>query len=132
VKTAAPQNLPPGADGLLSGAEAFATGNLAAAATAWRPVTRGLPVDVADLGDAVPTALVAAGDLDLAAQLDAPALDGHGPFNGVSMAYVRAALAAARRGDRARATQLASAVIAAWQMADAPPAALAAMRRLRQ
>jgi eukaryotic-like serine/threonine-protein kinase len=130
VKAAA-QNVPPGADAILSGAEAFSAGNLAGAARAWRPLTLGLGADTADLGDSVPLSLAAAGDHDLAAQLDARALDGHGPFNGVSMAYVRAATAAAQRGDKARASELASQVVAAWQVADVEPVALPAMRRLR-
>jgi hypothetical protein len=124
------QQLPPGAAALLGGAEAFARGDMATAAGLWRPLTRGLAHEAGLLGDALPTALRGAGDADLANRLDAPALDGHGPFNGVSLATVRAATDANGHGDHEAARRLAQSVVNAWSMADVAPPTLAPMRAL--
>jgi hypothetical protein len=122
--------LQPVARALLVGAEAFAKHDFQSATAAWRPLARGLAAQAAILADAVPMALTSAGEADLAARIDAPLLDGHGPFNGVSSAYVRAALDSERRGDHARARRFAQSVVDAWATADVQPPAMTAMRAL--
>jgi eukaryotic-like serine/threonine-protein kinase len=114
---------------LMEGARYYASGDHAAAARVLRPRvgTRGAQEEA--LTPLMAEVFDKAGDLELAARLDEPALVRAGEYNGVDLAYVRMARRLAKRDpDRARA--LAGKVVEAWSTADDKPPSLEEMRRL--
>lgn len=120
------EQLPFGHLAFIEGAEAFAEGDHAAAATAWQSLN-----NVAPHGRSLlPVAFERAGDADLAEQIDGPAAALAGPFNGAGLAHLRSARRALARGDRPRAEALARRIVDAWSAADVPVPAVAEMRSL--
>ncbi len=111
------------ADAYVEGARAFAAGDAAAAAAAFRRVRSepGVRASVAAL------ALERAGELELADAIDPPR---PGIYGGVSQSFVRTARRAARRNDCARAVPLARRVIDAWRTADTALEPVREMERL--
>jgi hypothetical protein len=117
-------------DVALAGAVRYAAGDLAGAAAAWRPLVRAQGDVLLVLRHPVATALDRAGLADLADKVDAPMLAHAGPLDGADLAYVRAARRAAKRGDKARAKELAQKVVDAWSVADVAVPAVDEMKRL--
>jgi predicted Ser/Thr protein kinase len=119
-------------DELLDGAERHANGDWAGAVRAWRPHLRTTQTSylVETVRDAFATDAERTGDSDLAEKIDATALAQPGAYNGVDLAWVRAARRAAKRGDAALARKLAQQVVEAWQFADEVPPAVGEMRKL--
>ena len=116
-----------GGDLFLAGARKLAAGDLHGAIDAWRPVVAGANETLATL---LPTAAFErAGEKDLAARIDVRKML-YRQIAGLSEATPREARRAFDRGDRARARELAKAVIKAWEVADAPVPAVAEMRAL--
>jgi hypothetical protein len=115
-----------GAHELIAGAEHFARGERRAAARVWRTFAGTgfhgvfLPAEVFD----------EAGDVELAAKLDAPRLASSREYGGIHPAFAREARRAAARGDAETARKLARRVIEAWGAADIPIPAVAEMRAL--
>jgi hypothetical protein len=120
----------PETDAFARGAELYARHDLVAAANAWRPLLRGSDALISVLPDAMADAFERAGYPELAEQVDAAERARAGEFNGATLAHVRAARRAARRGDAALARTLAKQVIDAWSVADEVVPAVAEMRRL--
>jgi hypothetical protein len=117
-------------DVALAGAVKYAAGDFSGAATTWRPLLRA-PGEVMDtMRDPIAMAFDRAGEPDLGDLADAPMLGHLGPFNGADLAYVRAARRAAKRGDAARARELAQKVVDAWAVADTPVPVVEEMRAL--
>src|SRR5690606_17693795 len=104
---------PPDTASYVEGAEAWARGDVEGASRAFRRLRelglgqRRLAVE----------ALAAAGEHELAEQLDRPAL-ARPLFGGVSTAHERAARRALRRGDVATARALARRIVDAWASSD--------------
>ena len=116
-----------GGDLFLAGAKRYAAGDVRGAVDTWRPI-------VATSNDYVirllPTeAFERSGEPDLAARIDARKML-YRQFAGVSDAAPREARRAFDRGDRARAKELATSVVRAWEVADATVPAVAEMRAL--
>jgi hypothetical protein len=116
-----------GGTALLSGARRYAVGDIRGAVSAWRPlvacsdltIVRTLPTEAFDK----------AGEHELAARLDARKM----PYTfiaGVSDAAPREAKRALAAGDTARAKELATAIVGAWEVADVQVPAVAEMRAL--
>ena len=84
-----------------------------------------------NIGVFVRSTLSEAGDDDLIAPWDDKmiAVDDQS-MNGVIFPHVRAARRALKQGDRARAEELARAIVQAWGVADAEVPAVAEMRKL--
>ncbi|WP_437288534.1 protein kinase domain-containing protein [Sorangium sp. So ce406] len=122
----------PDADAFTAGAERYAAGDLAGAARAFRPLLRTPGPFVEVLAGPMAEAFEHAGELELIDRLDAAVADRSAELNGASLALVRAARRAARRGDGDRARGLARQVLDAWSVADEPVPAVAEMRRLAQ
>ncbi|WP_437958538.1 serine/threonine-protein kinase [Sorangium sp. So ce119] len=122
----------PDADAFTAGAERYAAGDLAGAARAFRPLLRTPGPFVEVLAGPMAEAFERAGELELIDRLDAAVADRSAELNGASLALVRAARRAARRGDGDRARGLARQVLDAWSVADEPVPAVAEMRRLAQ
>ncbi|WP_433932930.1 protein kinase [Sorangium cellulosum] len=120
----------PDADAFTAGAERYAAGDLAGAARAFRPLLRTPGPFVEVLAGPMAEAFEHAGELELIDRLDAAIADRSAELNGASLALVRAARRAARRGDGDRARTLARQVLDAWSVADEPVPAVAEMRRL--
>jgi hypothetical protein len=120
----------PDGDGFMIGAERYAKGDFAAAATAWRPLLDGSMVLASALPDAMVEVFERTGADNLAEQVDQEVMKRAGELNGATLGHVRAARRAFKRGDRQKARQLAEQVVKAWSMADDEPPALAEMRRL--
>jgi hypothetical protein len=117
-------------DGLLEGAERYSQGDYAGAALAWRPMLARPGWQLDYFRDPLAIALEKTGQDDLVEKADAPTLTHPGRFNGVELAWVRAARRAERRGDKATARKLAQQVIDAWSVADVEVPAVAEMRKL--
>ncbi|WP_394848903.1 serine/threonine protein kinase [Pendulispora brunnea] len=121
----------PETDAFAEGAERYARGDLAGAAKSWRPFLREPGPFTQVLSNAMEEAFERTGDNELVARLETMAMSsGANEYNGAAPADVRAARRAAKRGDSARARQLAQKVIEAWSVADEPVPAVAEMRRL--
>jgi hypothetical protein len=117
-------------DVALAGAVRYVAGDLTGAAAAWRPLLRAPGITLEALRHPVATAFDAAALPDLGDIVDGPMLTHPGPYNGADLAYVRAARRAAKRGDGARARELAQKVVDAWSVADEPVPAVAEMKAL--
>jgi hypothetical protein len=117
-------------EGWLEGAERFSQGDYAAAARYWRPMLASPGWQLDDTRDLLAMALERVGDDDLVAKVDAPTLSKPGRFNGVELAWVRAARRAERQGDKETAKKLARQVVDAWSVADIEVPAVAEMRKL--
>ncbi|MBV8756987.1 MAG: serine/threonine protein kinase [Deltaproteobacteria bacterium] len=113
----------------LDGADAYADGNFAAAARAWRPLVARPDWHFLWMHDMLAIAFEKGGDPENAARIDARYLSNK-RFNGVEPAHVREALRAEKRGDVAKARELAKKVIDAWSVADTDVPAVAEMRKL--
>ncbi|HTN88369.1 MAG TPA: hypothetical protein VL242_32030 [Sorangium sp.] len=122
----------PDADAFTAGAERYATGDLAGAARAFRPLLRTPGPFVEVLAGPMAEAFEHTGEIELVDRLEASVADRSAEQNGASLALVRAARRAARRGDGERARALAKQVLDAWSVADEPVPAVAEMRRLVQ
>jgi hypothetical protein len=72
------------------------------------------------------------GERELVDRVEAAIVDRSAELNGASLALVRAARRAAKRGDAERARALAEKVVQAWSVADEPVPAVTEMRRLVQ
>jgi hypothetical protein len=107
-----------GLDGLAEGAEAYARGDLALAAKRFRPLMRTPDERVELMAPLFAAAFDRQGDPELAAGVDALVMERGGAYNGVDLAFVRAAKRSALRGDKARALELARKVVDAWSVAD--------------
>jgi hypothetical protein len=116
--------------GVIAGARRYVAHDFAGAAAAWKPLLRAPGDPLAPLRDAVANALDRSGDSELADKVDAPSVAGAGMFNGADLSVVRTALRAEKRGDHARARELAQRAVDAWAVADAPVPSLAAMRKI--
>jgi hypothetical protein len=117
-------------DGWLEGAESFAQGDYAGAARYWRPMLASPGWQLDQTRDLLAIAFEKLGQDDLVAKVDAPVLARSGRFNGVELAWVRAARRAERRGDKETARKFAQQVIDAWSIADVEVPAVAEMRKL--
>jgi hypothetical protein len=115
-----------GAKEFLDGAERYASGDLRAAAAAWRALAVTgyygpyLPVEAFDRS----------GDDEIVKQLEAPRLRPNWLYAGIHPAVAREARRAEKHGDRERARRLATRVVEAWGVADVPIPAVAEMRAL--
>jgi serine/threonine-protein kinase len=116
--------------GTFDGFVRFAARDWAGAAAAWRPFAAHPTWQLDDVRDLVSTAFERAGEDDLSARIDAPALARPGRGNGVELAWVREARRAAKRGDAAPARKRAQEVIDAWSVADVEVPAVREMRKL--
>jgi len=112
-----------GATEYLDGCEAFARGDLAAAARSWRPLA-GVPSYYFSLR---PEAFEAAGETDLAWRIDDYRV---ARAHRTELAHVRQALRAEKKGDVARASELAQRVVDKWSTADADVPHVKRMRAL--
>jgi hypothetical protein len=121
----------PGTEAFVSGAEAWARGDFAAAARAFRELVRDPTTYLAVLPEAMIEAFDRTGAPEVVAALEAAAPDRRRELGGASPAMVRRALRAARAGRREEARALAEEVIVAWAKADVAVPAVAQMRRLR-
>jgi serine/threonine-protein kinase len=113
----------------LPGAEAYAAGDYAGAAKAWRSLVGHPDWHLVFMHDMLATAFDKSGDSENAARIDARFL-ADGRFNGAEPAQVREALRAEKRGDVQTARAMAKKVIDAWSVADADVPAVAEMRKL--
>ncbi|MFT3772397.1 MAG: serine/threonine-protein kinase [Minicystis sp.] len=120
----------PDTDAFTDGAERYAAGDHTGAAKAWRPLLRDPGPYAALMADAMIDAFERTGEADLVARLEGAIAGDDNELNGASPKTVRAARAAAKRGDRAKARALAKQVIDAWSVADEMPPAVEEMRRL--
>jgi len=125
-------SLLPDADSFLAGAERYAKKDFDGAARAFRPLllTPGPFVEV--LAEPMVETFEHTGERELVDRVAAAIIDHSAELNGASLALVRAARRAAKRGDAGRARELAEKVIQAWSVADEPVPAVAEMRRLVQ
>jgi len=116
-----------GGDLFLRGASRFAAGDVRGAVDAWRPIVAGPNESLVCL---LPTeAFERAGEPDLAARIDGRKM-AYRQLAGISEATPREARRAFARGDVARARELATSVVQAWEVADAVVPAVAEMREL--
>ncbi|WP_437571578.1 protein kinase domain-containing protein [Sorangium sp. So ce542] len=120
----------PGTDAFTEGAERYARADHAGAARAWRPLLRDPGPFAAVMGDAMAAVFERVGEAELVERLERAAAGGEGRLGGASLATVRAARRAARRGAMDEARALARQVIEAWAIADEPVPALGEMRRI--
>ncbi|HTN89055.1 MAG TPA: hypothetical protein VL242_35500, partial [Sorangium sp.] len=120
----------PGTDAFTDGAERHARADHAGAARAWRPLLRDPGPFAAVMADGMTAVFERTGEAELAERLEQAATAGESHLGGASLATVRAARRAARRGAVGEARALARQVIDAWAIADAPVPALDEMRRL--
>jgi hypothetical protein len=119
-----------GYDALEQAGERFSQGDYAGAARAFRPLLAKPNMLLYSLRDAAAVAFERTGEPDLAERVDKPTLAATGSFNGVDLAWVRAAKRAEKRGDRETARKLAEQVVEAWSTADEAVPAVAEMRAL--
>jgi hypothetical protein len=122
--------LTPTRSALAAGARLYAAGDFRGAAAEWQPLIRNADEQVDLLAEAMVRAFSAAGQHDLAVEIEARTRDAAALFDGANMAMARAAQAARARGDRGEAARLAKRVIDAWKHADTPPPVLAEMHAL--
>jgi serine/threonine protein kinase len=111
---------------LLDAGEAWAKGDLGAAARVLRPVVTaggGVPDYASEVFDRL-------GETDLASRLDRQTFGRAPGFHGATLSHVREARRAAAAGDTPRARELAETVVGAWSVADVPVPAVAEMRAL--
>ncbi|WP_437900392.1 protein kinase domain-containing protein [Sorangium sp. So ce124] len=120
----------PGTDAFIDGAERVARADHAGAARAWRPLLRDPGPFAAVMADAMAAVFERAGEMELVERLEKAVPAGERHLGGASLATVRAARRAARRGKVDEARALARQVIEAWAIADEPVPALDDMRRL--
>ncbi|WP_437896383.1 serine/threonine-protein kinase [Sorangium sp. So ce124] len=120
----------PDADAFTEGAERYAKGDPAGAARAFRPLLRTPGPFVEVLAEPMVETFERTGESELVARLEAAIADRSSELNGASLALVRAARRAARRGEDDRARELAKRVLDAWSVADETVPAVAEMRRL--
>jgi hypothetical protein len=116
-----------------AGARLFAAGDRRGAAKEWQPLVRNADEQVDLLAEAMVGAFTAAGEHDLAIDIEARTRDKAALFDGANMAMARAAQALharGNRGDEDEARRLARLVLDAWQPADIPPPILAEIRQL--
>jgi serine/threonine protein kinase len=125
-------SLLPDADTFIAGAERYAKGDFDGAARAFRPLLRTPGPFVEVLAEPMVETFEHTGERELVDRVEAAIVDRAAEQNGASLAQVRAARRAAKRGDAARAQALAEQVIQAWSVADEPVPAVAEMRRLVQ
>jgi hypothetical protein len=119
-----------GTDDFLSGAERYARRDYAGAAAAWRPLLRGSSVLASVLPDAMAEVFERTDAVDLAEQVDLTLMKQADELNGATLAHVRAARRALRRGRQGEARELAEKVIRAWGVSREPVPSVAEMRRL--
>ncbi|MDI1476723.1 protein kinase [Polyangium sp. y55x31] len=122
----------PDADAFTDGAERYAKGDFAGAARAFRPLLRTPGPFVEVLAEPMVETFEQTGESELVARLEAAIADRSAELNGASLAWVRAARRAAKRGENDRARELANRVLEAWSVADETVPAVAEMRRLVQ
>ncbi|WP_438006262.1 protein kinase [Sorangium sp. So ce321] len=120
----------PGTDAFTDGAERHARADHAGAARAWRPLLRDPGPFAAVMADGMAAVFERAGESELAERLEQAAAGGESHLGGASLATVRAARRAARRGAVDEARALARQVLDAWAIADEPVPVLDEMRRL--
>ncbi|WP_437595725.1 protein kinase [Sorangium sp. So ce590] len=120
----------PDADAFTEGAERYAKRDFAGAARAFRPLLRTPGPFVEVLAEPMVETFERTGESELVARLEAALADRSSELNGASLAVVRAARRAARRGEGDRARELAQQVLDAWSVADETVPAVAEMRRL--
>jgi serine/threonine protein kinase len=125
-------SLLPDTDAFIAGAERYANRDFAGAARAFRPLLRTSGPFVEVLAEPMVETFEHTGESDLVDRVEAAIVDHAAELNGASLALVRAARRAAKRGDAGRARALAEKVIQAWSVADEPVPAVAEMRRLVQ
>jgi tetratricopeptide (TPR) repeat protein len=116
-----------------AGARLFAAGDHRGAAREWQPLVRNADEQVDLLAEAMVRAFTAAGEHDLAIDIEARTRDNAALFDGANMAMARAAQALharAHRGDDDEAQRLARRVLEAWKAADTAPPILTELRRL--
>jgi serine/threonine protein kinase len=112
---------------ILAGGEAFAAGDWKIAAAAWRTMFLTSIFTTEPLRDVVTMAFEHAGELDLAEKSDLPALD---PRRPLSLAVVRSADRADKRGDTAKAKELAQRIVDKWSASDERPPCVDRMRKI--
>ncbi|MDC0746749.1 serine/threonine-protein kinase [Polyangium mundeleinium] len=122
----------PDADAFTEGAERYAKGDFAGAARAFRPLLRTPGPFVEVLAEPMIETFEHTGESELVARVEAAMADRSGELNGASLALVRAARRAAKRGEKEQARALAHRVLDAWSVADETVPAVAEMRRLVQ
>lgn len=122
----------PDADAFIAGAERYAKSDFDGAARAFRPLLRTPGPFVEVLAESMVETFEHMGESELVDRVEAAIVDRSAELNGASLAMVRAARRAAKRGDAGRARELAEKVIEAWSVADEPVPAVAEMRRLAQ
>ncbi|WP_437754859.1 protein kinase domain-containing protein [Sorangium sp. So ce1389] len=120
----------PGTDAFTDGAERYARADHAGAARAWRPLLRDPGPFAAVMADGMTAVFERTGEAELAERLEQAVTAGESHLGGASLATVRAARRAARRGAVDEARALARQVIDAWAIADEPVPSLDEMRRL--
>ncbi|WP_437537447.1 serine/threonine-protein kinase [Sorangium sp. So ce726] len=120
----------PGTDAFIDGAERVARADHAGAARAWRPLLRDPGPFAAVMADAMTAVFERTGEMELVERLEKAVPAGESHLGGASLATVRAARRAARRGKVGEARALARQVIEAWAIADEPVPALDDMRRI--
>lgn len=109
------------------GADAYAAADWKNAAAQWRTMFLTSIFTTEPLRNVVTTAFERANEIDLAEKSDQPALD---PQRPVTLAVVRAADRAAKRGDVAKAKELAQRVVDKWSAADERPPCVDRMRKI--
>src|SRR6185436_843355 len=113
-------SLLPDADAFIAGAEWYARRDFEGAARAFRPLLRTPGPFVEVLAEPMVETFEHTGERELVDRVEAAIVDRSAELNGASLALVRAARRAARRGDAGRARALADRVIQAWSVADEP------------
>ena len=114
----------------IAGARRYALRDLTGAAAAWRPLVRGADEHLAVMPEAMVTAFAAAGELELALEVDRRTRELAPLYGGATMAMARAALAVAADGDPVEASARAKVVVDAWRFADEQPPIVRDLRRL--
>jgi len=116
-----------GAADAIEGAGRYVAGDFPGAARAWRGVFGRSSIGLEQLRTPLADAFDRAGDPDVAERVDAPAIEEAAL---PSLALVRAATRAARRGDCGTARRLALILVDKWDLADEKPPAVDRMKKL--
>jgi serine/threonine protein kinase len=113
-----------------AGARRYAEGDLRGAASAWRSLLRSPETLPPGLAGPMTEVFEAVGEPALVERIDGLLADERGKYHGASLADVRAAKRAFRRGDQAKAQAESTRVLAAWELADDEVPAVGELRAL--
>ena len=118
-----------GTSAVFDGAEPFVQHDYVGAAKAWRTLMRESSWNLDPIRGVLAIAFDRAGEEALAEKIDTSDNSGSS-MNGADLSSVRSARRAEKRGDKARARELAQKVVDAWSVADETVPAVAEMRAI--